>query len=132
MSAYQNIVGGRLSLKEKPLEVVKAKAEVDVISKKKRNKHKHRYASHSQCCGNYEFFFCFPSKLVAKGENKILSIDSTNNHGEPNAFEDHLTSAERKFLQQTRQLELQRLEKMATKSHHDRILEFNQYLANLT
>ncbi|KAG4142024.1 hypothetical protein ERO13_D06G109000v2 [Gossypium hirsutum] len=122
MSSYQNVAGGRLRLKGKPLHVFKAKAEeADPISKKKRKKHKHRYAPHSQ------------------GENRRLSTDTTDdNHeaakdgDEATAFEDHLTPAERKFLEQTRQLELQRLAKMATKSHHDRIQEFNQYLANLT
>ncbi|MBA0597908.1 hypothetical protein Gorai_007690, partial [Gossypium raimondii] len=115
MSSYQNVAGGRLRLKGKPLHVFKAKAEAaDPISKKKRKKHKHR-------------------------ENRRLSTDTTDdNHeagkdgDEATAFEDHLTPAERKFLEQTRQLELQRLAKMATKSHHDRIQEFNRYLANLT
>ncbi|MBA0662148.1 hypothetical protein Goklo_006331 [Gossypium klotzschianum] len=122
MSSYQNVAGGRLRLKGKPLHVFKAKAEAaDPISKKKRKKHKHRYAPHSQ------------------GENRRLSTDTTDDKheaakdgDEATAFEDHLTPAERKFLEQTRQLELQRLAKMATKSHHDRIQEFNQYLANLT
>lgn len=83
------------------------------------------------------------------GEYTRLSTDTTDdNHeaeqngdeatgfedyrDEATGFEDYLTPAERKFLEQTRQLELQRLAKMATKSHHDRIQEFNQYLANLT
>ncbi|KAK8509394.1 hypothetical protein V6N13_062443 [Hibiscus sabdariffa] len=120
MSAYQNVVGERLRLKGKPLDVLKAKAEADAISKKKRKKHKYRYASQSH------------------GEDTRLSTDSTDNHeaekdsSEANAFEDHLTPAERKFLQQTSKLELQRLAKMATKSHRDRIQEFNRYLANLT
>ncbi|GLT85138.1 hypothetical protein SLE2022_033370 [Rubroshorea leprosula] len=48
-----------------------------------------------------------------------------------NAYDDCLTLAERKFLQQTEKLELQRLAKMASRSHRDRIQEFNQYLANV-
>lgn len=49
MSSYQNVVGGRLRLKGKPLNVFKAKAEAaDTISRKKRKKHKHHYAPHSQ------------------------------------------------------------------------------------
>ncbi|KAH1056490.1 hypothetical protein J1N35_034555 [Gossypium stocksii] len=138
MSSYQSVVGGRLRLKGKRLHVFKAKAEAaDPISKKKRKKHKHRYAPHSQV----DFGFCsvLPSKLASKSMQTRLSTDTTDdNHeaekdgDEATAFEDHLTPAERKFLEQTRQLELQRLAKMATKSHHDRIQKFNQYLANLT
>ncbi|XVF48151.1 hypothetical protein PTKIN_Ptkin03bG0168200 [Pterospermum kingtungense] len=116
MSAYENVVGGRLRLKGKPLHV-----KADGVSKKKK-KNTHRYASHS------------------KGENTGLSTDRTEegihetekDGSEANAFEDHLTPAERKFLQQTQELELKRLAKIATKSHRDRIQEFNQYLANLT
>lgn len=37
----------------------------------------------------------------------------------------HLTPAERKYLEQTQKLELQRLTKMASKCHRDRIQEFN-------
>lgn len=46
--------------------------------------------------------------------------------------DDHLTPAERRYLEQTERLESQRLAKMAAKSHRDRIQEFNQYLANLS
>ncbi|MFQ6671517.1 hypothetical protein Gotur_036038 [Gossypium turneri] len=171
MSSYQNVAGGRLRLKGKPLHVFKAKAEAaDPISKKKRKKHKHRYAPHSQGWFHLPFASTFNSfktseiscglvlkfydmiklnswltKLLCSSfwkltvENTRPSTDTTDdNHeaakdgDEATAFEDHLTPAERKFLEQTRQLELQRLAKMATKSHHDRIQEFNQYLANLT
>lgn len=47
-------------------------------------------------------------------------------------YGDHLTPAEKRFIQQTQKLELQRLAKMARKSHRDRVQEFNQYLANLS
>ncbi|XVE71379.1 hypothetical protein DITRI_Ditri10aG0145500 [Diplodiscus trichospermus] len=117
MSAYENVIGGRLRLKGKALHV-----KADGISKKKKKRDKHRYASHSL------------------GENIGLSTDRTEEDiyetekdgSKSNAVEDHLTPAERKFLQQTQELELLRLAKMATKSHRDRIQEFNQYLANLT
>ncbi|KAJ1420137.1 Glycosyl transferase, family 14 [Sesbania bispinosa] len=48
------------------------------------------------------------------------------------SYDDHLTPAERRFLQQTEKLELKRLAKMASRSHRDRIQQFNQYLANLS
>lgn len=46
--------------------------------------------------------------------------------------DDHLTQAERRYLQQWKKLDHHRLAKMAAKSHRDRIQEFNQYLANLS
>lgn len=46
--------------------------------------------------------------------------------------EDHLTLAERRYLGQWEKLNIKRLAKEATKSHRDRIQEFNRYLANLT
>ncbi|XP_022729233.1 protein FAM32A-like [Durio zibethinus] len=119
MSAYENIVGGRLRLKGKALHV-----KVDGISNNKKKRHKHRHAS-----------------LSHQGENTGLPTNRTTEEdlhetdkdgSDFNAFEDHLTPAERKFLQQTHELELRTLAKMASKSHHDRIQEFNQYWANLT
>lgn len=54
--------------------------------------------------------------------------------GSPHAstFEDRLTPAEGRYLQRREQSELERLAKMASKSHRDRIHEFNRYLANLS
>ncbi|PPE01699.1 hypothetical protein GOBAR_DD01281 [Gossypium barbadense] len=125
MSSYQNVAGGRLRLKGKPLHVFKAKAE-----ESRSHFQKEEEEAQAPLC---------PPLPGLTGENRRLSTDTTDdNHeaakdgDEATAFEDHLTPAERKFLEQTRQLELQRLAKMATKSHHDRIQEFNQYLANLT
>lgn len=46
--------------------------------------------------------------------------------------DDYLTPAERRYLERWEQIDRQRLVKMASKSHRDRIQEFNQYLANLT
>ena len=87
----------------------------------------------------YTVIFC-SSLWRLTGENTELSTDRTEEDihetekdgSEANAFEDHLTPAERKFLQQTHELELKRLAKMVSKSQRDRIQEFNQYLANLT
>lgn len=46
--------------------------------------------------------------------------------------DDHLTPAERKYLEQWEKLNIKRLAKEAKKSHRDRIQEFNRFLANLT
>lgn len=58
--------------------------------------------------------------------------DKYEGKGNGASFDDHLTPAERRFLQQTEKLELQRLALMASRSHRDRIQQFNQYLANLS
>lgn len=61
-----------------------------------------------------------------------MSMDHREDSTESVSYDDHLTPAERRFLHQTQKLELQRLSKMASKSHRDRIHEFNRYLANLS
>ncbi|OMO91115.1 hypothetical protein COLO4_18611 [Corchorus olitorius] len=119
MSEYDNVIGGRLRLKGKPLHV-----KADGISINKKKKHKHRHASHSQGENT--------RLLTDRIEEDNINETHENDGSEARSFEDYLTPAERKFLQQTHKLELQRLAKMATKSHRERIQEFNQYLANLT
>lgn len=47
-------------------------------------------------------------------------------------YDDMLTAAERRYLRQWEKINLQRMAKMASKSHRDRIQEFNQCLANLS
>ncbi|GAB4836883.1 hypothetical protein Ancab_001794 [Ancistrocladus abbreviatus] len=46
--------------------------------------------------------------------------------------DERLTSAERWYLEQRQQLEVQRLVKVASKSHRDWIQVLNQYLADLS
>ncbi|QCE16163.1 protein FAM32A [Vigna unguiculata] len=111
MSEYDNVVGGKLKLKGKALDV----KACGIKKKKKRDK---RYRNFSQT-----------SSDIFGGN---MSMDHHEDSRESVSFDDHLTPAERRFLHQTQKLELQRLAKMANKSHRDRIHEFNQYLANLT
>ncbi|CAN4075788.1 unnamed protein product [Withania somnifera] len=85
MSAYDNVVAGKLRLKDKDLDLKSSRI-------KKKKKHKHQY----------------------------------------DLNDDHLTPAERKYLEQWEKLNIKRLAIKATKSHRDRIQDFNQYLANLT
>ena len=54
------------------------------------------------------------------------------NDADKDCGNDYLTPAERPYLQRWEELDHRRLEKMASKSHRDRIQEFNRYLANLT
>ncbi|KAJ4831916.1 hypothetical protein Tsubulata_043677 [Turnera subulata] len=58
--------------------------------------------------------------------------DKLDEPGQAAHHGDHLTPAEKRYLEQWEKIDLQRMAKMASKSHRDRIHEFNQYLANLT
>jgi hypothetical protein len=65
-------------------------------------------------------------------EGSVTEADKYEGKGNDASCDDHLTPAEKRFLQQTEKLERQRLAKMANRSHRDRIQQFNQYLANLS
>jgi len=52
--------------------------------------------------------------------------------GHPPAYDDHLTPAERRYIEQRERIDRRRLAKTANKSHRDRIQDFNQYLANMS
>ncbi|XP_054788271.1 uncharacterized protein LOC129294147 [Prosopis cineraria] len=115
MSAYDNVVIGKLKLKGKALDV-----KAGGIKKKKK---KQRGKSHNQLA------------LINQGGitlSSMVEADKDGSNDQAASFDDALTPAERRFLQQTEKLELQRLAKMAGKSHRDRIQEFNLYLANLS
>ncbi len=51
---------------------------------------------------------------------------------QPDETADRRTPAERKFDEKQTKLEAEKVAKMASKSHRDRVNEFNAYLANLT
>jgi protein FAM32A len=51
---------------------------------------------------------------------------------QPSEDQDRRTEAEKRFQKKQQQLEVERLKKLASKSHRDRIKEFNDYLANLS
>ena len=66
-------------------------------------------------------------------EDQLEGLNDTNKDGgRGQSVDDYLTPAERRYLQQWEKLDHQRLAKMASKSHRDRIQEFNHYLAKLT
>ncbi|KAI3468436.1 hypothetical protein Pfo_025099 [Paulownia fortunei] len=123
MSAYENVVAGKLRLKGKALDVRDGGI-------KKKKKHKERHVSSSRAVGHDQ---------LTDGNNVLVTdltnidLNGTNMHnGGGYDQDDRLTPAERRYLERWRKIELQRLAKTAKKSHRDRIQEFNQYLANLT
>lgn len=112
MSAYDGVVVGKLKLKGKPLDV-KSTITGGITKHNKKKKKK---------MDDYNSYQHHHEDEADKYEDKGNDISN----------DDHLTPAERRFLQQTEKFELQRLAKMARSSHRDRIQHFNQYLANLS
>lgn len=88
-------------------------------------------------------YFVNPVWLIfAAGGSREVSVDPDEKEpndankeiGEekPAPCDDHLTPAERRYIEQREKLDINRLAKEANKSHRDRIQDFNQYLANMS
>ncbi|CAN6246296.1 unnamed protein product, partial [Urochloa humidicola] len=124
MSEYQNVVGGRLKLKGKALDVKEGGV------KKKKKKH-HR--EESSQIGHDELHEGGSSELPTEPYNELTEADKMGEEeGNPHPDYDHLTPAERRYMEQKQKIDMQKMAKVANKSHRDRILDFNQYLANLS
>ncbi|XP_056174847.1 uncharacterized protein LOC115671386 isoform X3 [Syzygium oleosum] len=119
-AAYENVVAGRLKLKGKPLDVKLQGGACGsgMISKKAKNKKKRLSVG--------------KTSLSADNAERINDEGQDDGRRLTSAYDDRLTPEERRFLQQTEKIELERLAKNASKSHRDRVQEFNQYLANLS
>ncbi|KAL3818408.1 hypothetical protein ACJIZ3_004313 [Penstemon smallii] len=117
MSAYENVVAGKLRLKGRALDV-----RGRIIRKKK--KPKRGYDQLSRALGNDQQTDLSLTELSNYDSNVHSEREDTQN--------ERLTQAERRYLEQWQKIELQRLAKVAKKSHRDRVQEFNQYLANLS
>ncbi|CAN6239571.1 unnamed protein product [Urochloa humidicola] len=120
MSEYQNVVGGRLKLKGKALDV----KEGGVKKKKKKKQHREE----SSQIGHDELHEGGSSELPTDPNNELTEADKMGEEeGNPHPDYNHLTPAERRYMEQK-----QKMAKVANKSHRDRIQDFNQYLANLS
>ncbi|KAK9155500.1 hypothetical protein Sjap_002980 [Stephania japonica] len=120
MSAYDNVVLGKLKLKGKALDV----KEGGVKKKKKKMK-------------SYDSVSEVKETEIATGEEASSTVgeaDESNKLSEENAatHDDHLTPAERRYIEQKEKIDAHMLAKTANKSHRDRIEAFNQYLANMS
>ncbi|THG13538.1 hypothetical protein TEA_012110 [Camellia sinensis var. sinensis] len=125
MSSYENVVGGKLKLKGKALDVKAG----GVKKKKKQKKH---YDEISQV--NENELSAGGNTGMATDLNQDDVNDANKSAGEGNAasYDEHLTPAERRYMEQKEQIDVHRLAKISNKSHRDRILDFNQYLANMS
>ncbi|PIA43831.1 hypothetical protein AQUCO_01800106v1 [Aquilegia coerulea] len=123
MSSYENVVVGKLKLKGKALDVKAG-------GLKKKKKHKKHHDRSSEVIEN--------DLLTGGSAGSLTTTDATNESGklgdeeQPATYDDHLTPAERRYIEQREQLDVRRLAKIANKSHRDRIQDFNQYLANMS
>jgi protein FAM32A len=100
MLEYQNVVGGRLKLKGKALDVKDGGA----IKKKK----------------------------YQREESSQTESDKNGDERNPHSDYDHLTPAERRYMEQKQKIDMKKMAKVANKSYKDRMQDFNQYLANLS
>lgn len=70
--------------------------------------------------------------LTNEEENGNNESDKSTGKGKAPKFADHLTPAEKRYIEQREQLDVQKYSKMSKNSHRDRLDDFNQYLANLS
>ncbi|WVZ73851.1 hypothetical protein U9M48_022109 [Paspalum notatum var. saurae] len=125
MSEYQNVVGGRLKLKGKALDVKEGG-----VKKKKKKKQQREEPSD---IGHNELQQGGNSELPSDPNNELIEADKVGDEeGDQHPDYDHLTPAERRYMEQKQKIDMQKLAKVANKSHRDRIQDFNQYLANLS
>ncbi|CAO2824588.1 unnamed protein product [Amaranthus hypochondriacus] len=125
MSAYDNVVSGKLKLKGKALDV-----KTGGIKKKKKQKKQYEDVSEIKQDvnlddGNAEL------SIVTNEDDNNESDKLTRKDKAPN-FADHLTPAEKRYIEQREQLDVHKYANMSKNSHRDRLDDFNQYLANLS
>ncbi|KAJ9139561.1 hypothetical protein P3X46_030286 [Hevea brasiliensis] len=125
MSAYENVVGGKLKLKGKALNVKPG----GLKKKKKQKKHQDQV---SQVLENELSAEGNTEELTVTGEDVVNDNGKLSEEGNAAPYDDHLTPAERRYIEQREKIDLHRMAKEANKSHRDRIQGFNQYLANMS
>ncbi|XP_061355923.1 uncharacterized protein LOC133300407 isoform X1 [Gastrolobium bilobum] len=128
MSAYENVVGGKLKLKGKALDVKAGGV------KKKKKKNQRNQDQFSQVAEDEISADTGGSTEQAKDPNDqdINDASKLSGEGKPAHYDDHLTPAEKRYIEQREKLDVNRLAKISNKSHRDRIQDFNQYLANMS
>lgn len=127
MSSFENVVGGKLKLKGKALNVKAGGI------KKKKKKTKHHGDDKSDTKGK-ELFLEGGSSEIPNDDpsSNNIEADKAEKEMQPPLNDDILTPAERRYIEQRERIDMRRLAKTANKSHRDRIQDFNQYLANMS
>ncbi|KAG6760606.1 hypothetical protein Peur_053871 [Populus x canadensis] len=128
MSGYENVVGGKLKLKGKALDVKAGSL------KKKKKKHVKKQVDSSDLVIHNELSTgqSVEEPTDDPNEEDINDEGKTSEEGKAASYIDHLTPAERRYIEQRERIDVHRMAKEADKSHRDRIQDFNQYLANMS
>lgn len=126
MSTYDNVVGGKLKLKGKALDV-----KSGGVKKKKKQKKQFDEVSETKEEEKFDGENLESSTLANEEDNNNESDKSSRKGKAPN-FADHLTPAEKRYIEQREQLDVHKYAKMSKNSHRDRLDDFNQYLADLS
>ncbi|KAF8025319.1 hypothetical protein BT93_F2227 [Corymbia citriodora subsp. variegata] len=126
MSGFENIVGGKLKLKGKALDV-----KAGGVKKKKKQKKQHQDSvseviESELSAGEGAGLSNEPNEEDINDESKL------SEEGKAAPYDHQLTPAEKRYIEQREQIDVKRLAKKANKSHRDRIQDFNQYLANMS
>ncbi|XP_058227688.1 LOW QUALITY PROTEIN: uncharacterized protein LOC131336070 [Rhododendron vialii] len=127
MSAYENVLSGKLKLKGKALDVKAG-------GLKKKKKIRKNYDQISQV-SEHALRQLGGNTGTSMGLDKDDISDTNKSVGEGNAaaaYYEHLTPAERRYMEQKERIDVHRLARIANKSHRDHIQDFNQYLANMS
>ncbi|XWS16610.1 hypothetical protein CRYUN_Cryun34aG0104500 [Craigia yunnanensis] len=127
MSAYENVVGGKLKLKGKALDV-----KAGGIKKKKKHKKHHQDEVTQNDLDLSAASGGSAEVSVDPNEEDINDADKSSGERKAPHYDHHLTPAERRYIEQREQLDVHALAKEANKSHRDRIQDFNHYLANMS
>ncbi|KAL3528488.1 hypothetical protein ACH5RR_007810 [Cinchona calisaya] len=134
MSTYENVIGGKLKLKGKALDVKSASSGINK-KKKKKNKHQNKikHLDDTKVTTDNEPISPGGSTELLTDPGQEEVDDASKSLGDNAAsWDDHLTPAERRYVEQRAKIDMHRLAKTANKSHRDRIQDFNQYLANMS
>ncbi|XP_074268058.1 uncharacterized protein LOC141591577 [Silene latifolia] len=124
MSAYENVVGGKLKLKGKALDV-----KSSGVKKKKKQKKLYEDVTERK---EEKVEGGDAESSLADGEEDTNESDKLGGERKVGNFGDHLTPAEKRYIEQREKLDAQKYEKTSKKSHRDRLDDFNQYLADLS
>lgn len=121
-SGYESVVGGKLKLKGKALDVAGG------IKKKKR---KTQIQEVEQSIKAVDSGHSADGSALAITSEEEVGGSELPGESAPK-WDNHLTPAERRYMEQRARIDMHKMAKTANKSHRDRIQDFNQYLANLS
>jgi protein FAM32A len=71
-------------------------------------------------------------KKYQRKESFQTEFDKNGDERNSHSDYDHLTPAERRYMEQKQKIDMKKMAKVTNKSYKDRMQDFNQYLANLS